>query len=808
MHETGELVRQYRVVRRIGRGGMGEVYEAEDETLRRRVALKTIRAEERPSAREKSRFLREARILSRLDHPGICRIHDYIEGEDRDHLVLEFIRGRTLSDLEFPVRGRLGLVEQLLRVLAVAHENDIVHRDLKPDNVMVTDTGVLKVLDFGLARPGARLRGDADTVSAGGGPIVPADGVGDTFTIEAGILGTPAYMSPEQARGEPATSASDMYSCGLIIHFLLTGTGAYGEPGNVVRLLDRVRDADVLPLPGVDPDLADLVARLTHRSPGARPSAESALIRLRRIRTKRSRRHRRIALAAAVIVLLLGGLKYTRDLRFERGRADEQRARAEDLFGFMLGDLGPRLEEVGRLDIMDGVGNQALRYFAGRDTTSLDVGDTRRLARTLNLIGEIRMKRGQPDSAEVAFRRARELLRARAVAARGDAEAQALLGSTEFWLGSVAYGRGDLARATECFRTYHRISRELVSADPTEPRWRQELAYAQTNLAAVYRANGETASALLVLDEAIAAKRALLADDPADADLRSSLANSEAMMAEVQSEAWRFREALEHLHRARLLAEEALASSPLDAELSSRCSTLLQREGVMLLNLGHVGDARPLLERDLDLARELVGREPENVDWRVGYAISLATAMRAAVYADRVDEADALRREWTERGADAGTGTDGILARASVAREIARLDLSRGRPADALRGLGSSLAELEPRVATSGRCRISSLRSLALAMAAACLTGEAARYDAARDRFATLWADGAGVDGDAPAVASRRDWAWLTGDEEIVETTSGRLDGAGWAAPAEGWLRRLIAGSGKVDEHELVFPCR
>ena len=128
----------------LGRGGMGEVYNGFDETLKRRVALKAIRAEHRLSPQARTRFLREAQILSQLDHPQICRIFDYVEGPDADYLVLEFIEGRSLRA---SIRGgldsslKLRIAEQVVEVLAVAHAAGVVHRDLKPENVMVTAAG-------------------------------------------------------------------------------------------------------------------------------------------------------------------------------------------------------------------------------------------------------------------------------------------------------------------------------------------------------------------------------------------------------------------------------------------------------------------------------------------------------------------------------------------------------------------------------------------------------------------------------------------------------------------------------------------
>ena len=810
MHKTGELVRQYRIVRRIGRGGMGDVYEAEDETLRRRVALKTIRAAQRPSAREKARFLREARILSQLDHPGICRIHDYIEGEDRDHLVLEFIRGRTLSDLGFPAPRRLDLIEQLLAVMVVAHGNDIIHRDLKPDNVMVTDHGQLKVLDFGLARPAALPAGAHGTLPLVVDAVDSGLTLDATYTLGQGVLGTPAFMSPEQAAGEPASPASDMYSCGLVIHFLLSGDSAYPETRGLIELLDRVREADVLPLTGVDADLADLVAHMTRRSPGARPTAEAALRRLRWIRRKPARRNRRLLVAAVALVVLGGAFKYTTDLRQERARAEVQRAKAEDLLGFMLGDLRSRLDEVGRLDIMDGVGNQATAYFADREPGELRDADAERYIRTLNLIGGIRMERGQVDSARVAYGQALVLAR-QAAARRPETPAVlALLGETEFWAGSVEYAAGNLEAAFAHFQAYYRLAMELVAMEPDSLAWRQEVAYAQTTLAEFHRQKGERGQAIVVLAEALETKRLLLAAEPANADRKTSLANSLAIMAEILSESHRPAEAARYIEQARRLAEAALADDPRNVVIQSRCSTLLQLEGLARLALGDVEPARELFGRDLALTRGLVERDPENKGWRDGLSISLASTANAAIYAADLGLAGRLREEWVELWAHTAppASTDEILAYGAGVQAFARLDIALGRFSAARADLAARLADLDAREPLPASLLKMRLRVITLLMAASRAGGRPGEFATAAQRFAAAWDADPDLKEELTAVAARQAWAHWTGQTAIEQECVMQLEAAGYAHPARGWLLGAVGSNEEGDHGVLEVPGR
>ncbi|MCG6964563.1 MAG: serine/threonine protein kinase, partial [Acidobacteria bacterium] len=152
---AGTTVGHIRLLRRLGKGGMGEVWEGTDETLRRQVAVKVLRTDRRLEPSAQRRFLREARILSRVEHPNICRVLDYVQGEDNDYIVLELVAGTTLAEMmekDVPADVRRSVADQIAGALAAAHAVSVVHRDLKPSNIMVTSDATVKVLDFGLAR--------------------------------------------------------------------------------------------------------------------------------------------------------------------------------------------------------------------------------------------------------------------------------------------------------------------------------------------------------------------------------------------------------------------------------------------------------------------------------------------------------------------------------------------------------------------------------------------------------------------------------------------------------------------------------
>ena len=214
----------YRIVDLLGVGGMGEVYRARDERLNRLVAVKVLPADRvAASAERRSRFIQEAQLASALQHPNIVTIFDIGSTEVGDYLAMELVRGRTLDDVipqaGLPLQNALRYASQIVDALAAAHAAGIVHRDLKPGNIMVTEQDQIKVLDFGLA------------TLAAGAPINETDETGArAAAVETGagtILGTVAYMSPEQAEGHAVDARSDIFSFGAIFYEMLSGLRAF-----------------------------------------------------------------------------------------------------------------------------------------------------------------------------------------------------------------------------------------------------------------------------------------------------------------------------------------------------------------------------------------------------------------------------------------------------------------------------------------------------------------------------------------------------------------------------------------------------
>jgi predicted ATPase len=260
----------YADVTLIGRGGMGEVYRARDTRLGRTVAVKLLRKTLTSNREVVRRFEQEARSASSLNHPNIVTIYEIGDIDERRFLAMEFVEGQSLAALlgrPVPAASVASIGAQLAQALAVAHAAGIVHRDIKPENVIVRNDGYVKLLDFGLAR----LLSSA--------AIAPHETTG-SFGV---ILGTPRYMSPEQARGEPAEGPSDVFSLGVVLYELATGRHPF-EVDSTLRMLRAIATqpapsaADALP---DAPGLARLLARMLEKSAAARPSAADVEIALR-----------------------------------------------------------------------------------------------------------------------------------------------------------------------------------------------------------------------------------------------------------------------------------------------------------------------------------------------------------------------------------------------------------------------------------------------------------------------------------------------------------------------------------------------
>jgi TolB-like protein/Flp pilus assembly protein TadD len=476
---VGDRVSHYRVGRRLGGGGMGEVYEAEDLRLRRTVAVKFLAPELSRDPDAKRRFLHEARAASVLDHPNICVVHEIDETDDgRLFIVMACYEGESLAGRcrrgPLPVAEALGLAAQVGEGLEAAHRHGILHRDVKPGNVVVTEEGVAKIVDFGLAKLTESSRLTRTGVS----------------------MGTPAYMSPEQLRGEPVDHRSDLWSLGVLLYELLTGILPFRGPAVTHTILEEPPPPPSSLRPQLPPAVDAVVARALEKDPDRRyPDAAALVDDLRRVRSTLSqagselgpaascrREPRRLAswlrpVVVAGAVLVLGALGYggwRLATRFLAPPEPPAESTEEAL---------PRTPTVAVLPFRN-VGAPEDEYFATGITEEL----TSRLAATHGLAVISRRSADQyRDTAKSTGEIAREL------------DADYLLEGSVRWAG----GRGGAGRV--------RITSELVRAAGDRVVWSQSY---DRELDDIFEVQSDLAGAVLRGTDVVVAAPASEAEPP------------------------------------------------------------------------------------------------------------------------------------------------------------------------------------------------------------------------------------------------------------------------------------------------------
>jgi Tol biopolymer transport system component len=265
MSIIGKTLAHYEITSQLGKGGMGEVYQGKDRKLGREVAIKILPEEFARDVDRVARFQREAKLLASLNHPNIAAIYGLEESDGRHFLVLELVEGETLADRlkrgPIPVEESLKLAFQIAEALEAAHEKGVIHRDLKPANIKVTPEGKVKVLDFGLAKAYA---GDKEEVNLSNSPTLS-----DAATQQGVILGTSAYMSPEQAKGKTVDKRADIWAFGVVLFEMLTGRQLFtGETVSetLAAVLMREPDFSILP-PNLHPRIRFLLERCLEKEP-------------------------------------------------------------------------------------------------------------------------------------------------------------------------------------------------------------------------------------------------------------------------------------------------------------------------------------------------------------------------------------------------------------------------------------------------------------------------------------------------------------------------------------------------------------
>jgi non-specific serine/threonine protein kinase/serine/threonine-protein kinase len=638
---VGQRVGAYRILRLVGRGGMGEVYLAErvDAAYQKTVAIKVVRAGGETEAM-RQRFHEERQILARLEHPNIARLIDAGATDDgRPFFVLEYVEGEPIlqycDSRGLPVRARLELFRTVCAAVHHAHQHLIVHRDLKPGNILVTADGQPKLLDFGIAK----LLGS------------DAAGAGAAATVTALRFLTPDYASPEQVRGEPVTTAADVYSLGVVLYELLAGRRPFRaserQPQEALAAIcHEVPPAPSTAATAVDRELRrqltgdlDMVVLMALRKEPERryASADQFAEDVRRhlaglpVRARRdtlgyragkfARRHR-AGVAAAVMALasLLAGVAgiawQARVARAERARAERRFEEVRQLANAFIFDVHDAIAPLpGATKARQVVVGKALQYLdrlyqesSGDEVLQEDlavayqrVGDVQGRPWTANL--------GDTAGALASYERALALREA--VAAGGDAKARRALSELLNRIGRVHSFNGDIPRARTAFQRSVAIADELVRSGVPDARRELLAGYLVLADSEIEAKDMEAAAQHQRLTVELAEQ--LHRQRPGD-DSARDLARAYDGMVRVLRDQGRKADALELARKALDMDRAAVAARPSEAVPLRDLGVSLDRAARLAAGLHRADEAIALMDESLSVSRKAAAADPNNAD--------------------------------------------------------------------------------------------------------------------------------------------------------------------------------------------------
>ncbi|MBL0218943.1 MAG: protein kinase [Myxococcales bacterium] len=669
--------------RTISSGGMGVVVEAFDTKLERRIALKLPRTDD-PLAQR--RFEREVKVTARLQHPAIVPVYAAgTLGDGEPYYAMRLVEGDSLDvaiDRAASLTERLALVRAVTTVagaIAYAHSQGILHRDIKPANVLVGKFGEVVVIDWGLAH----MVNEADESAESGRPLAagsPGPLVADhgARTVDGAVVGTPAYMAPEQARGEPVDERADVFALGALLYHVLRGApparGRQGDLATEVPALPRDLVAIVAEAMAPDPadryrTAAELVADLERFQAGQLVAAHD--YSLGQLVARWIRRHRAVITVSALALVALisvGAVSVARIIRAERVADDERthavasRGDAEDLLDFLLVDLRDKLVPLGKLELLDTVAQKARGYYERR-TDSVDPADHQNRAVALQNIGDVLVDRGDLVDALGAYRSAsviqqtllavmpgREgLYRALGVsyerigevlakqgddvgalasyragftvsaflaaAAPADLERQRDLSISHKWIGGILLAQGNVAAALVEFRAALAIAEKVAGADPTNARGQRGVSVGHSRVGDALLQQHEVAAALVEYRASMAIDERLAAMDPTNAVGQRDLSLSHQQLGDVLRAQGDGDKALIEYRAARAISEQLIASDPTNATWLRDVETSRNRSGEVLEARADLPGALAEFRAALMIAEKLAATDPTNTTW-------------------------------------------------------------------------------------------------------------------------------------------------------------------------------------------------
>jgi tetratricopeptide (TPR) repeat protein len=643
---------RYQLIREHARGGAGRISLAWDRRLGREVAVK----EPLRAGQGTARLVREAIVTARLQHPAIVPVHDAAERPGgTPFYVMKLIEGRSLRDAiaaapTFP--QRLALLPTVIAVtdaIAYAHSKGVIHRDLKPHNVLVGEFGETALIDWGLA---TNLQ-SSDSSPGGTAPSLASLSEGGEATKTGAVLGTPAYMPPEQARGEKLDQRADVYALGAMVYHLLAGSPPYvAREGTTV--IAQVVAGPPRPLldavPKVPPELTAIVAKAMARDREDRyPTAKQLAEDLKRYQTGRLvaaheysvgalllrwlARHKGVVAvaAASVIILAFGGIVSVRRVLAERNRAQDQRAAAEDLVEFMLVDLKDRLAPLGKLDFLEGVAGRVVSYYdrlEGALGELHPVGQQRR-GQAFTVLGDVLAFEGKDDEALAAYRHSLAIRQRLAERAPEDDDRAWDLVSTRVQLAKLqenlrydGSSRVDLEAALEVARTHAQLASEPA-------RWRIKEAAIMTALAGADENRGDFQRALAGLSMALTIEELAAAVQPDDGPLAEDRVYGHTQIAYTLEWLGKWSEALDHVVATERLARAFSERHPEDARWQVRLAGSLAASAQALAVQGSLDEAFRKQREGVQMLQNLHNRDPDNAAWQYHLGVAYSQTSHA-----------------------------------------------------------------------------------------------------------------------------------------------------------------------------------
>ncbi len=680
----------------VARGGMGRILTARDQRLNRHVAIKELL---HPSPDQILRFHREALITARLQHPSIVPIYEAGTWPDgTPFFAMKWVAGmpldRVIADAA-SFEARLALLPRIAAAadaIAYAHSQRIVHRDLKPANVLIGDYGETVVIDWGLAK-------DLDADESVSLPVTPSkqapldDSRSISLTIAGAVMGTPAYMAPEQARGESVGQPADVFALGAMLYHVLAGRPPYdartGDEviaaaaiGNVVPLRSREKR--------IPPELITIVERAMARDVANRyPSAREFSEELRRFltgqlvdahrytaaqRATRFIRKHRAVLAISVVALIalsIGSVVAIRRVVAARNSAEDQRAlamarkqAAETLVDFMISDLKKRLVPIGRLDLVSGLGGQVKDYYQKIAVIpgGLSADDVDRMAQAMGLTASVEVQLGKFDEALTTWRQAK--VRVETSLGGNDTGPQSIsrrrfLARADLEIAAIVYQRGDTQKAEPGFLA---VVATLEQLDREAPRSRETmllLADANDRLGDLTR---NLTKIDIAADYFLAAQRlreavVAMATENGDREATFALSKSHQKNGTIEYSRGASTKALAEFRSCQRLRESLLETAPDNVEwllgqveIANQVGDMQREMGELKAAITSYRDAVPVIDNLLavDSTNTMWRRQRGNLLSDLGFALNDAGDYASAqknFEAAIANHADLLRRD-------------------------------------------------------------------------------------------------------------------------------------------------------------------